>query len=75
MEEKSTRKKNAQKRGERNMEALFTVREAAKLLTLKESTVYRWILDKKIRPVRVGTRAVRIPEGEILRIREEGMGA
>ena len=57
------------------MEALFTVREAAKLLTLKESTVYRWIFDKKIRPVRVGSRAVRVPESEIMRIREGGKRA
>lgn len=47
---------------------LYTVREAAKLLTLKESTLYRWILDKKIHPIRVGTRAVRIPRTEIQRI-------
>lgn len=48
--------------------ALYTVREAAKLLTLKESTVYRWLFDKKIRPVRIGTRAIRIPQAEVDRI-------
>jgi excisionase family DNA binding protein len=54
---------------------LYTVREAAKFLTLKESTVYRWLFDKKIRPVRVGTRAVRIPKTEIDRVLSEGQGA
>lgn len=53
---------------------LYTVREAAKLLTLKESTLYRWLFDKKIRPVRVGTRAVRIPKTEIDRVLLEGQG-
>ncbi|KGA95203.1 hypothetical protein LptCag_2637 [Leptospirillum ferriphilum] len=58
------------------MENLFTVKEAAKLLTIKESTVYRWLFDRKIRPVRIGSRSVRIPESEILRIRgEAGIGA
>ncbi len=52
------------------MEELYTVREAAKLLTLKESTIYRWIFDGKIRSVKIGTRSRRVPEGEILRIRE-----
>ena len=51
---------------------LYTVRQTAKMLTLKESTVYRWIFDQKIRPIRVGTRAVRIPESEINRILTEG---
>ena len=53
---------------------LYTVREAAKLLTLKESTLYRWLFYKKIRPVRVGTRAVRIPKTEIDRVLLEGQG-
>ena len=48
--------------------ALYTVREAARLLTLKESTVYRWLFDKKIRPVRIGTRAIRISQAEVDRI-------
>lgn len=51
---------------------LHTVRQAAERLTLKESTVYRWIFDKKIGTVRIGTRAVRIPESEIQRILEGG---
>ena len=48
--------------------ALYTVREAAKLLTLKESTIYRWIFDKKISPKKIGSRVVRIPQSEIDRI-------
>jgi len=68
---KEVNKKKEHTKGEEiNMEALFTVREAAKLLTLKESTVYRWIFDGKINPRRIGARAVRVPESEILRIRE-----
>ena len=50
------------------MESLFTVRETAKLLTLKEATIYRWLFDKKIRPVKIGTRTIRIPQSEIDRI-------
>ena len=51
---------------------IYTVREAAKLLTLRESTLYRWIFDKKIRPIKVGTRAVRIPKSEVERILSQG---
>ena len=55
--------------GKKTMETgLYTVREAARLLTLKESTIYRWIFDRKIQPRKIGTRAVRIPQSEIERI-------
>lgn len=54
------------------METLFTVKEAARLLTLKEATIYRWIFDRKIKPTRIGSRTVRIPEAEINRILTEG---
>lgn len=51
---------------------LLTVRETAKMLTIKESTVYRWLFDKKIRPVKIGTRMIRIPKAEVERILAEG---
>ena len=65
---KSQQKEKRTKKGEMMEATLYAVREAAKLLTLKESTLYRWIFDKKIHPIRVGTRAVRIPRTEIQRI-------
>ena len=54
------------------MESLFTVREAAKMLTIRESTLRRWIFDHKIRHLKIGTRSVRISEEEISRIIEQG---
>ena len=51
---------------------LYTVREAAKLLTIKESTVYRWIFDRKIGVTRIGSRSVRISSDEISRILDAG---
>lgn len=52
--------------------ALHRVPEAAKLWNVKASTVYRWVFDGRIKPVRIGTRAVRIPQSEIERIIFEG---
>lgn len=54
---------------------LLTAREAAQRLSLKEATVYRWIFDKKLRTVRIGTRSIRIPASEIDRIITEGSSA
>ncbi len=54
------------------MKTLYTVREAAEALTLRPSTIYRWLFDRKITPVRVGARALRIPQSEIDRIIAEG---
>jgi excisionase family DNA binding protein len=51
---------------------LLTVRRTAELLALKESTVRRWILFRRIAVVRVGTRAIRIPASEIERLIEAG---
>lgn len=53
-------------------EQLLTVPEAAARLSLKESTVRAWILKRRITHVRVGRRAVRIPESEIRRLVAEG---
>jgi excisionase family DNA binding protein len=51
---------------------LLTVRRTAELLALKESTIRRWILFRRIAVVRVGTRAIRIPASEIERLIEAG---
>ncbi len=50
---------------------LLTVPEAARLLGVKERTVRRWVLLRRITYVKIGA-AVRIPESEIARIIEEG---
>jgi len=54
---------------------LYRVEEAAKRLSIQTSTMRRWIFDRKIAVVRVGTRAVRIPDSEIERIISEGTAA
>jgi len=51
---------------------LRTVPEAAKLLTLKESTIRFWIWTRRIEFVKVGRRAVRIPDRAIREIIERG---
>lgn len=53
------------------VETLHTVPEAAERLALKERTVRRWILLRKIDYIKVGG-AVRIPASEIKRIIQEG---
>ena len=54
---------------------LFRVEDAARKLSIKPGTMRRWIFDRKIAVVRVGTRAVRIPASEIERIILEGTAA
>ena len=51
---------------------LLTVAEAANRMGLKESTVRRMILERRIDTVRPSVRAVRIPEAAVLRIIEQG---
>ena len=53
------------------MDALKTVREAAKLLTLSPHTLRVWIQERRIESVRLG-RVVRIPLAEIERLIEGG---
>ena len=53
---------------------LFRVDDAARKLSIKPGTLRRWIFDKKVHVVKIGTRAVRIPDQEIERIIQEGMG-
>ncbi len=55
------------------MEAMYTVREAAKLLTLSEKGLRTWIRLCKIEVHKLGegrNAPVRIMESEIIRIRE-----
>ena len=54
------------------MERLLRVEEAAEALAIRPSTVRAWILARRLATVKVGERAVRIPEGAVLRIIEEG---
>lgn len=46
--------------------------EVAEALSLKESTIRAWILARRIFFVRVGKRAVRIPQTEVERIITQG---
>lgn len=46
-------------------EKLLNAEEAAERLGIKLSTVRRWILIRKIGTVRVGDRAIRIPESAL----------
>ena len=52
-------------------EMLHTVPETAGRLGVKERTVRRWILLRKIEYIKIGA-AVRIPESEINRVIQEG---
>jgi excisionase family DNA binding protein len=51
---------------------LLTVREAARSLTLRPSTVRAWLLRRKLRFIRLSARCVRIPRSEIDRVIREG---
>jgi len=53
---------------------LFRVEDAARKLSIKPGTLRRWIFDRKIQVVKIGTRAVRISDLEIERIIRDGMG-
>ena len=52
---------------------LYRIPDAADLLALRPSTVYRLIATNAIAVVRPTSRAVRIPGQEILRIQREGL--
>lgn len=47
------------------MTTLLTIEEVASRLKVHPGTVYRFAADRKIKVVRVGTRALRIAEDEI----------
>jgi excisionase family DNA binding protein len=51
---------------------LLTIRDAAARLTIKPSSLRRWILQRKIEHVKISPRAVRIPLGAVERILDEG---
>ena len=54
-------------------ERLLTVREVAQCLSLKEATIRRWILARKIDVVRPNARAVRVPESAVDKIISRGL--
>lgn len=54
------------------MEKLLRVEEAAEALAIRPSTVRAWILARRLATVKVGGRAIRIPERVVLRMIEEG---
>jgi excisionase family DNA binding protein len=51
---------------------LLTSQAFAEKLGIKISTVRSWLLARRIAKVRVGRRAIRIPESEVERIIHEG---
>ena len=51
---------------------LLTVNQVAEHLGLKESTIRRMILQRRIDTVRPSVRAVRVPESAVRRILEHG---
>jgi len=53
----------------------LTVHQVAERLGLKESTIRRMILQRRIDTVRPAMRAVRIPESAVHRIVQEGFRA
>jgi excisionase family DNA binding protein len=53
-------------------EKLCRIEEFAKRLEIKSSTARAWVLARRVAKVRVGRRAIRIPESEITRIISEG---
>jgi excisionase family DNA binding protein len=48
------------------MDDLLTVKEAAQLLTIKESILRDWILRRKIQTVRIGEKIIRLRKAEVL---------
>ena len=53
-------------------DCLLTVQEVAARLCLKEATIRRMILERRIDVIKPSRRAVRIPESAVLRILERG---
>lgn len=52
--------------------AMLRVEQAAERLAVQPATIRNWIWNRRIVYVRIGRRAIRIPESEILRIIEAG---
>jgi excisionase family DNA binding protein len=57
----------------KSSEKLLKPEEFAERLGIKPSTVRAWLLARRITKIRVGRRAIRIPEGEVERIIVEGL--
>ena len=55
------------------MSKLYTAKETAEILGIKESTVRKWVLEKRIPYVKVGT-ALRFNANEIEKIVSQGLG-
>lgn len=53
---------------------LYKPTEAALLLSLTVGTIHKRILAGSIQAVRLSSRAIRIPEAELLRIQRDGFG-
>lgn len=53
-----------------NTSDLITVRQAAAELQVQPNTVYRWCARGLLRPVRLGTRAVRLRRSDIERLKK-----
>jgi len=53
-------------------EKLLHVTEVAEQLGLRASTIRAWLLHRRIRAVRVGRRAIRVPASEVQKIIEAG---
>ena len=53
-----------------NASDLITVRQAAAELQVQPNTVYRWCARGLLRPVRLGTRAVRLRRSDIERLKK-----
>ena len=51
---------------------LLRVNEVAELLALRESTVRSWLADGRLPRIKIGTKAVRIPEEAVEKIIREG---
>jgi excisionase family DNA binding protein len=51
---------------------LLRVPEAARLLSIQESTLRAWLLARRVSIVRLGPRCVRIPASEVQRLITEG---
>jgi excisionase family DNA binding protein len=52
---------------------LLTVRQGKEITGLSTVTMYRWIAERRIACVRLGSRALRIPESEIRRLISDGL--
>ena len=57
-------------RADENTSDLITVRQAAAELQVQPNTIYRWCTRGLLRPVRLGTRAVRLRRSEIERLKK-----